>query len=197
MTAIDVRPNESWAFCGMSGTGKTTLQRRIAMTLRDSGMPVTVWDPLGQYPDEISYQVRDMYDTDELDQVARYVLQARGRLEIEESEQVLPNRGELRKIAPGVNSMACLARNLNASIGANTRRPQQLNEGILRNVHNIAIFKLRPKDIGYMEDFVGRHQAHKLDELNDWTRDAREPDGGRFLWLDDDGQLHECEPLSV
>ena len=185
-----IGPDESVAIMGMKGTGKTTLCRVIA---RAAAPRVVVWDPLSQFPVEVSYRPRALSSA-EFDELARRCWHAAPMmLVVSEAEQVIPQRGGV--LPPAFQALALMGRNLGLRYVAETRQPQRLDKAVLDQADPTFIFKLAGRALEYMEEYLGRHDGRQLEVMRSWTKDPREG-GGRFFYYRD-GELREHSPLSV
>jgi hypothetical protein len=181
---IAIKPTAKVAVMGMNETGKTVICRLQARAARPS---VVVYDPLGQYPADVSFRPRNIGDVDEFDDLVRACYyDPPKRLIIEEAEQVLPQRGVL---PPWFLQYSMPGRNLGLAWTINLRAPQLIEKSALNLADHLFIFKLEGTSVDYMRNRVGRHNRGTFDRMLRWRKEDY-----RFFHYHS-GELTECPPL--
>lgn len=161
-----VRPVKA-VVAGTSGTGKTTLLRRIIEPLRPK---IAVWDPFGQYPVDVSYRPRRFDSRAEAEALSATAWRAAPFvLTWEEAEQIWSqNKGEL---PPVTKQYVLMGRNVDLGWIANVRRPQALVKSILDEADDIYLFKLKGRAFDYMVDFLGKSEGAKIAPMRTWRKE--------------------------
>lgn len=168
---------------GMSGTGKTTLCRLLVEQFRPR---CVVWDPMGQYPSEISYRPRRFDDAAEADALVRRVMDAGPFvIEWEEIEQIYAEKGG-GWLPPFTKQYVLMWRNYGSGWIANVRQPQRVSKTILNEADDLILFKLSGTALDYVVSLLGRDDGPRLYAMRKWHKDEH-----RFFHRRPDGELVE------
>lgn len=177
-------PEDTATAMGMRGSGKTSLFRHLLPAFKPN---LVVWDPLAQYPPDVSYRPGAL-SRRELDSLCRQLWpRAPINLMLEEAEQVLPQGMDL---PPACKQFFLMGRNVGARWLVNTRQPQALTKRVLDESDHFFIFKLQGRALDYMMRYLGR-DGRRLAKMQAWRKEQH-----RFFWYHD-ALLEECEALEL